>query len=81
MLIKKYGANGTHLEQQKAALERLQTLKPTAPPPVKIELEPPKPPAAEAAPEAETAASDESASSEAAAETPAGDADEASQGG
>jgi small subunit ribosomal protein S16 len=32
-LIKKYGTNGTHLEQQKAALERLKTDKPTAPPP------------------------------------------------
>ena len=45
VLIKKYGAEGTHMEQQKAALERLQTLKPMAPAPVKIQLDPPKPPA------------------------------------
>ena len=32
VLIKKYGTNGTHLEQQRAAKERVQTMKPTAPP-------------------------------------------------
>lgn len=48
-LIKKYGQNGTHLEKQKAALERITKAKPVARP---------KPMAAEAAPEpaaAETA--------------------------
>ena len=34
VLIKKYGENGTHLGAQEAALERLKTSKPTAPPPV-----------------------------------------------
>ncbi|MBM4093561.1 MAG: 30S ribosomal protein S16 [Planctomycetes bacterium] len=34
VLIKKYGTNGTHRDQQKAALERLKTLKPKAPPPM-----------------------------------------------
>ncbi len=37
VLIKKYGSKGTHLEAQKAALSRLQ-VRPTAPPPVPIEL-------------------------------------------
>ena len=36
VLIKKYGSNGTHLEQQKAALERLKTSKPSAPAPMKV---------------------------------------------
>lgn len=45
VLIKKYGSNGTHLEAQKTALERLQ-IKPQAPPPVKVELKQPEPPAA-----------------------------------
>ena len=64
VLIKKYGSNGTHLEQQKTALEKLK-IKPQAPPPVAIKAkEEPKPEeatqaeAAEGAPEAtaETAA-------------------------
>ena len=33
VLIKKYGVNGTHVEQQKAALERVKLSKPMAPPP------------------------------------------------
>ena len=33
VLIKKYGVEGTHLEQQQVALERLKTEKPQAPPP------------------------------------------------
>lgn len=52
VLIKKYGSNGTHLEQQRAAVERLQTSKPTAPPAVAI----PKPKAPEPEPVAEAAA-------------------------
>ncbi|WP_425614425.1 30S ribosomal protein S16 [Anatilimnocola sp. NA78] len=51
VLIKKYGANGSHLAQQQAALERLKISRPTAPapwtPPPKAE---PEAPAAEAAP-------------------------------
>jgi small subunit ribosomal protein S16 len=37
VLIKKYGTGGTHLEQQKAALERL-SIRPQAPEPVAIPL-------------------------------------------
>lgn len=55
-LIKKYGANGTHLEAQKAALARL-AVRPTAPPAVVIEL-PKKKTAAEIAAEAAAAASE-----------------------
>lgn len=75
VLIKKYGTDGTHLEQQQAAVDRMQANKPTAPPPVVI----PKPkaeepaaeePAAEAASETEATAEPEAAATEeAAAET------------
>jgi small subunit ribosomal protein S16 len=51
-LIKKYGQNGTHLEKQKAALEKLSKAKPSARP---------KPLAAEAAPETEPAVAETSA--------------------
>jgi small subunit ribosomal protein S16 len=34
VLIKKFGTNGTHLQQQRVALERLKTAKPKAPPPM-----------------------------------------------
>ena len=48
VLIRKYGENGTHLEAQKAALEKLKTHKPQPPAPYKP---PPKPePVAEAPP-------------------------------
>jgi small subunit ribosomal protein S16 len=51
VLIRKYGENGTHLEAQKAALEKLKTFKRQAPEPYKP---PPKPePVAEAPPPAE----------------------------
>ena len=82
VLIKKYGTNGTHLEQQRAAVERLQTNKPTAPPPMPI----PKPKAeapvaeeaaAEQAAAEEPAAEEAAASEEAAAEVSAAAADEA----
>lgn len=70
-LIKKYGSNGTHLEQQRAAFERLN-IKPQAPP--AVEFTPPEPekpaeeaeaPAAEgeAAAEADAPAADENADS------------------
>src|SRR5687768_16470724 len=43
-LVKKYGTGGTHLEKQKAALEKLKTFKPQAPapwtPPPKPKVEP-----------------------------------------
>jgi small subunit ribosomal protein S16 len=35
-LIKKYGQNGTHLEKQKAAIEKLKRSKPQARPPVPL---------------------------------------------
>lgn len=52
ILIKKYGSKGTHLDAQKAAMERLQ-IKRTAPPPVPIPLAKKQtpPPADESAPE------------------------------
>ena len=69
VLIKKYGTNGTHLEQQRAALGRLETNKPTAPPAVPI----PKPKAAEpvaevAAAEGNAEATDEASSEDATSE-------------
>lgn len=36
VLIKKYGTNGTHLAQQQAALERIKTSRPQAPPPMVV---------------------------------------------
>ncbi|MEO1526199.1 MAG: 30S ribosomal protein S16 [Planctomycetota bacterium] len=71
VLIKKYGTEGTHLDAQKEALERLGKRKeytPAAPAPPKPAAEEP---VAEAAPEeapAEAAAEGEAAESEAAAE-------------
>lgn len=53
VLIRKYGENGTHLEAQKAALEKLKTHKPKAPEPYKP---PPKPEPVAEAPPAEGAA-------------------------
>jgi small subunit ribosomal protein S16 len=60
ILIKKYGQNGTHLDQQKAALERLKLSKPTAPPPVPLPKKKKEKPAE---------AAQESAGSEVAAES------------
>jgi small subunit ribosomal protein S16 len=37
VLIRKYGSNGTHLDAQRVALERIKA-RPTAPPPVPIPL-------------------------------------------
>lgn len=60
VLIKKYGSGGTHVEQQKAALERLKTHRPQAPAPYIPPPKPPEPepvaeaPAGEAAPPAES---------------------------
>jgi len=61
VLIKKYGSEGTHLEEQKAAIEKLGQGK-TAPPPVAIKRE--EPPKEEPAEEA----SSEEASAETATE-------------
>jgi small subunit ribosomal protein S16 len=55
VLIKKYGTDGSHLEQQKAALDRLRTSKPQAPPPMAVPL-PKKEEETEAAAESETEA-------------------------
>jgi small subunit ribosomal protein S16 len=68
-LIKKYGTNGTRLEEQKVALERTK-VRPQAPPPVPI----PKPKKEEAPAEAEAAAT--SASTEATGEESAPSASE-----
>ena len=72
VLIKKYGTNGTHVEQQKAALARIATTKPMAPPPVAIPASEPKQeeaPAEEAAAEAtETETAEPEATAEEAAE-------------
>ena len=57
LLIKKYGTNGTHLEEQRAALERLKLYKPTAPPPEPVP--PPKQPEPEPEPEVAEATSEE----------------------
>ncbi|WP_391540440.1 30S ribosomal protein S16 [Rubripirellula lacrimiformis] len=68
VLIKKFGTNGSHLEAQKAAVERLGRRKeytPAPPEPVKAKKEEPKAeaPAEEAAaPAADAAATEEAAS-------------------
>lgn len=76
VLIKKYGTNGTHLEQQQAARARLEVTKPTAPPPMvvakpKVEEPVAEEVAAEEAPAAEALAEDAAAATE---EAPSGDA-------
>lgn len=50
VLIKKYGAGGSHVSQQQAALERVKTARPQAPAPY---IPPPKPQEPEAPPAAE----------------------------
>lgn len=69
-LIKKYGTNGSHLEQQQAAFNRL-AIKPQAPAPVAIPLptkeEPAAPVAEEATAPAEAPAAEAAAPAEAAA--------------
>jgi len=74
VLIKKYGAEGTHLEQQKSALQRLQTARTSGPPAAAPEK---KKPAKEEA-KAEEAKAEEAApaaTEEPAAETPATEGD------
>lgn len=57
-LIKKYGTNGTHLEQQQEAFGRLK-IRPEAPPPVAIPLPKKEEPAAEVADSAEATVTEE----------------------
>jgi small subunit ribosomal protein S16 len=57
VLIKKYGTNGTHAEQQRLALARLKTAKPQAPPPMVV----PRPKKEQPAPAQEEAAPADSA--------------------
>ena len=66
-LIKKYGSNGTHLQQQEEALARLQ-IKPQAPEAVSIPLPSKEEPKKEEAPAAEAPASEEAAAEAAPAE-------------
>ena len=54
VLIKKYGTNGTHLNQQQAALERVKSTKPQAPPPMVV----PRPKKAAPAPAPDESAPD-----------------------
>ena len=59
VLIEKYGANGTRLEQQKSALERVKLNKPMAPPPRVVPRPKKEEPAApEAQPVAEAVANE-----------------------
>ncbi len=67
VLIKKYGSQGTHLEKQKEAFERLK-IKPQAPPPVPVKAESEEAPAEEAAAAEESATGDEAAAAEGAVE-------------
>ena len=72
VLIKKYGSNGTHLEQQRLALERLKIVAQT-PPPVPIprpapKAEPESKPETEAEPPVGDAAQAQAAEAEAVAE-------------
>ena len=73
VLIKKYGSNGTHLEEQRAALDRLK-IKPAAPTPVAVPLPSEETPAAEEAPAAEAAAEEAPAEEAPAEEAPAAEA-------
>lgn len=63
VLIKKYGTNGTHLEQQQAALEKMKSSRPSAPPPMVV----PRPKKAQEEAPAEESAQ---AADETAAESP-----------
>lgn len=71
VLIDKYGTNGTHLEQQRQALERVKLNKPTAPPPRPVPKPKPEEPKVEEEQAAEQPAPE--AQAEVAAETTATD--------
>lgn len=58
VLIKKYGTNGSHLEKQREAQERLAATKPTAPPPMVVARKQEEPPASEEAAEPEAASTE-----------------------
>ncbi len=73
VLIKKYGTDGTHLEQQKTALEQLKANKPTAPPPMVVA----RPKKAEEATPAEASAEEATPAATDAPAEPASDAPEA----
>ena len=49
ILIKKYGVQGTHLEKQRQALERVKLTKPSAPPPMIVPRKKAEAPTAESA--------------------------------
>lgn len=72
VLIRKYGTDGTHVDAQNAALEKLQATTKFVPPKVEIAEKAPEAPAAEEAPaEGEAAEASAEAPAEAAAEEPA----------
>lgn len=73
VLIRKYGLNGTHLEAQREALERLQ-VRPQAPPPVAVPLR--KATQEEASAESTPAEETSEQTSEAAAEASSASSDE-----
>lgn len=62
VLIKKYGKEGSHLEQQRVALERVKLSKPMAPPAKPVPM--PAKPAAEAPPAPEASPSEEPVAAE-----------------
>lgn len=70
ILIKKYGENGTHLDAQKAALDRLGRRKEYTPAPVTAAPKPAAPEPVAEAPAAETPAEEAPATGDAAAENP-----------
>ncbi len=80
-LIKKYGTSGTHLEQQRAALERIAVTKPTAPPPVAVPRKEDEAPSADETPADETPAEGVPAVEDANAGAETGDAAEAESTG
>ena len=61
VLIKKYGTNGSHLEKQREAQERLAATKPMAPPPMVVTRKQEEPPASEEAVEPEAASTEAAA--------------------
>jgi small subunit ribosomal protein S16 len=74
VLIKKYGSQGTHLDAQQAAFERMQVRR-SAPPPTPVPL-PQQAAPADAAAEAEVAVAEPEAAEEAPAEPASGDESE-----
>lgn len=64
VLIKKYGTNGTHLEQQKAALEKMKARKPSPPPSVAAPAPKKKEQAQQQPAEAEASSTEQTATAE-----------------